>query len=161
MNWTFSHRRSRVVYILLLGVIIFCGLFSRSSRADVLPGFLVTYAGDTLWTLAMFIGIGLLLVRIRTVWIFTASVLISYAVEFSQLIQADWIVSIRGTTFGALFLGAGFLPSDFVCYTVGAALGAAGEWVFFRWRASRVQASHPTFPPESGESTGESVRGAG
>ena len=41
-----------------------------------------------------------------------AALLLSFAVEFSQLYQADWIDALRANRFGALVLGRGFLWAD-------------------------------------------------
>ena len=48
--------------------------------------------------------------------------MVCYAIEGSQLCHAPWIDTIRHTRLGALVLGYGFLWSDIICYTVGAAL---------------------------------------
>jgi hypothetical protein len=109
--------------------VIALGLFSRSSYAEGFPDLFVTYAGDTLWTLAVFLTLALMFHRAHTFLIGGVSILFSYAVEFSQLVQADWINAVRDTTFGALVLGSGFLLSDFVCYTTGALMGMAGDWM--------------------------------
>ena len=69
-----------------------------------LPEFIAVYAGDTLWALAVFLGIGLILPRVST-----------------------WIDSIRQTTLGGLILGFGFLWSDLVCYALGVELGVLVE----------------------------------
>ena len=45
--------------------------------------------------------------------------ILSIAVELSQLYHAPWIDSIRQTTLGGLILGFGFLWSDLACYAVG------------------------------------------
>jgi hypothetical protein len=120
------------MYAWILGVVIAAGLFSRSAHAHLLPGFVATYAGDTLWTLAIFLTLGLLFPRGHTLVHGAVCLGVSYLVEISQLYQADWINAVRDTTVGALALGAGFLGSDFVCYTVGGLMGVAGETLFFR-----------------------------
>jgi len=50
------------------------------------------------------------------------ALVISFAVEVSQLYHAEWIDGIRETRLGALTLGSGFLWSDLVCYTLGSSL---------------------------------------
>ena len=92
-----------------------------------MPGFIAAYAGDTLWALAAFLGIGLLLPRASTRTIALLAMAFSVAVELSQLYHAPWIDSIRQTTLGGLILGFGFLWSDLACYAVGVGLGAAIE----------------------------------
>jgi len=54
---------------------------------------------------------------------------LAFGIELSQLYQAPWINRARDTTVGALILGFGFRGADLVCYTVGIALGATGEYV--------------------------------
>ena len=56
-----------------------------------------------------------------------AALAFASAVECSQLLAFDWLVSLRHTTLGALVLGQGFLWSDLVCYTAGVMLGALSE----------------------------------
>lgn len=92
--------------------------------------------GDTLWALMVFWGIGFLFVKMSTGKVMAAALLLSYAIEFSQLYQADWINALRHTTLGGLVLGFGFLWSDLVCYTVGVLAGGLMEYTaapfFFR-----------------------------
>ncbi|MGP0065688.1 MAG: DUF2809 domain-containing protein [Isosphaeraceae bacterium] len=105
-----------------------CGLGIGSRRfAGHLPGFIAAYAGDTLWALALFLLLGLIMPRIATRRLAALASLISLAVEVSQLYHAPWIDSIRQTRLGGLVLGFGFLWSDLICYAVGIALGAAIE----------------------------------
>lgn len=122
-----TKQRKRLVYALLIAAVIPAGLASRSSLAIHLPSFLATYAGDTLWSLTLFLSICFLFPGIRSVVAALLTVVISFSVEISQLYQADWINSIRGTRIGALFLGVGFKWSDLLCYTVGALMGLAGD----------------------------------
>ena len=107
------------------------GLLSRR-YSELLPGFIVQYVGDTLWALAAFLGIGLLLPRWSTLNVAALALLFSYAIEVSQLYQVPWINQIRHTLLGGLILGYGFLWSDLICYTVGIVGGAAAElaWVY-------------------------------
>jgi Protein of unknown function (DUF2809) len=109
-------------------IVLVCGLGIGSRRyARVLPGFVAAYAGDVLWALAAFLGIGLLLPRASTRTVAGLAMGFSLLIELSQLYHAPWIDSIRSTAAGGLILGFGFLWSDLVCYAVGVALGAAAE----------------------------------
>jgi hypothetical protein len=106
-----------------------CGLGIGSRRfAGHLPSFVATYAGDTLWALALFLLLGLIMPRVATARLAVAALILSLLVEVSQLYHAPWIDSIRQTKLGGLVLGFGFLWSDLGCYAVGIALGAALEW---------------------------------
>ncbi len=122
-----SRRRDRLVYAIIIAVVIAAGLGSRSDLAVHLPEFIATYAGDTLWTLTVFLVLGFVFPIASTAVIALVTLAISYGVEISQLYQAEWINAIRDTRIGALVLGAGFKWSDLVCYTAGCAAGVAGE----------------------------------
>ena len=119
-------RRNPLVQIILIALACLLGIGSRR-YAHALPGFITTYAGDTLWALAAFLGIGLILPRASTRTIAVLAMAFSVAVELSQLYHAPWIDSIRHTTLGGLILGFGFLWSDLACYALGAGLGVLIE----------------------------------
>ena len=122
-------RRSRPLYAVLILLTIAAGLTSRSPLAAHLPSFVATYAGDTLWTLMLFLMLGFAFPRTWPGVIAVATLALAFAVEFSQLYQAGWINSVRDTRIGALVLGHGFLWSDLVCYTVGVGTGWLAELV--------------------------------
>jgi hypothetical protein len=115
-------RRNPIVSLGLIAVVVLLGLGSRRF-GDRLPGFVAAYAGDTLWALAAFLGIGLLLPRASTGLVALLALTVSLLVEISQLYKAPWIDSIRRTTPGGLVLGFDFVWSDLACYTVGVGLG--------------------------------------
>ena len=118
--------RSRIVYAIVLVAIVAAGLASRRF-GHLLPAFVATYAGDTLWASMVFVGLGLLFPRARTGTLAIAALAFAVADEISQLYHAPWIDAIRGTRLGALVLGYGFLWSDLACYTVGVLSAAAIE----------------------------------
>ena len=120
-------KRNRLIYCLFLGSVIVAGLLSRSGFAVHLPVFISTYAGDTLWTVALYLTICILFPRSRVVTVAIISLIISFSVEFSQLYKAAWIDTIRSNRIGTLFLGSGFLWSDLPCYTAGCFLSVAGD----------------------------------
>lgn len=88
---------------------------------------MAAYAGDTLWALVAFVGIGLLLPRASTWRVALLAMSFSAAIEVSQLYHAPWIDSIRRTTVGGLALGYGFLWGDMACYAVGVGTGMLVE----------------------------------
>lgn len=90
---------------------------------------MATYAGDTLWALMVFLGLGFLFPAARTPVLAGAALGIAFAVEFSQLCEADWLNRIRATRLGALVLGKGWVATDLLCYAVGVGIGAVGEVV--------------------------------
>ena len=106
--------------LLLLPVL---GLGSRSGAAW-LPPFVAEYAGDTLWTMMVYVSLLFVWPRLSVLQAGGAALAISFGVEFSQLYRAPWIDAVRAHRLGALVLGHGFLASDLVCYTVGALLAA-------------------------------------
>ena len=115
-------RRNPLIQIILIGLACLLGIGSRH-YAQVLPGFIGAYAGDTLWAWAAFLGIGLVLSQASTRTIALLAMACSVAVEISQLYHAPWIDSIRQRTLGGLILGFGFLWSDLACYAVGVGMG--------------------------------------
>jgi hypothetical protein len=119
-------RRTPLIQIALITLVCVLGIGSRR-YAHALPGLIAAYAGDTLWALAAFAGIGLLLPRASTRVVDLLALSLSIAVELSQLYHAPWIDSIRQTTVGGLILGFGFLWSDLICYAFGVGLGVAIE----------------------------------
>lgn len=123
-------RRSRRTPFLWIGLITLSAMLGIGSRrfGRWLPSFVAAYAGDTLWALVAFLGIGLILPRDSTWRVAALAMSFSVMIEISQLYHAPWIDSIRGTTLGGLILGFGFLRSDLICYTVGVGLGASIEF---------------------------------
>ena len=130
-------KRSRLKYGGLIVLVVMCGLGSRSSWATILPHIVRTYAGDTLWALALLLGLGFLFPQVSTLRLALVTLTVSYAVEVSQFYQADWINAIRGTRVGGLILGFGFKWPDLLCYTVGCGLGVLGEMGVRRQHADR------------------------
>jgi hypothetical protein len=130
---------SRFHYTLLLLAVIALGLWSRTSMSLSLSPFVAQYAGDTLWALAIFLGLGILFPRMRTPRTALLALLIAFSIEVCELYHAPWIDAIRSTRPGGLILGYGFLWSDLVCYSCGVAIGAVGERIAMRYRGSRLQ----------------------
>jgi hypothetical protein len=119
--------RNRLAYAAVIILVIGAGLASRSRFSVHLPRFIAEYAGDTLWALMVFLLMGFCFPALRTPIVAVAAIGFSFMVEFSQLYQGEWINQIRGTRPGALVLGAGFVWSDFLCYTTGVVIGVVGE----------------------------------
>jgi hypothetical protein len=109
--------------------VVLAAILGIGSRhyAYALPGFVATYAGDTMWALAAFSGIGLLMPRASPRAVALLALAFSVAVELSQLYHAPWIDSIRETTLGGLILGFGFLWTDLACYAAGVGIGVILE----------------------------------
>jgi hypothetical protein len=128
-------RRSRFAYAGWVTAVIAAGLASRSSRAAFLPAFVTDYAGDTLWALMVFLGLGFLFPAARTTVLAGAALGIAFGVEFSQLCDADWLNRLRATRAGALVLGKGWVATDLLCYAVGVGIGMTGELIGGKCRA--------------------------
>jgi hypothetical protein len=126
-------KRNRFVYFLAGCIVVPLGLASRRFAA-VLPEFIATYAGDTLWALMAFLTVAFIAPRWSSFRVALAALAISYGVEMSQLYHAPWIDKLRHTTLGGLLLGFGFLWSDLACYTAGVGLGFLLEMIFSRLR---------------------------
>ena len=109
--------RSKITYFVLIIITIIAGLLSR--HFAIIPLFI----GDILWALMVYFIIRFIFIRKPVKLLVTGSLLFCYAIEFSQLYKAPWINDLRQTLFGRLVLGAGFLWSDLLCYTVGVAIG--------------------------------------
>jgi len=119
-------RRPPILWIVLIVLAVILGLGSRRFGHSS-PGFVAAYAGDTLWSLVAFLGIGLLLPRASTLRVAALSTSFSVTIEASQLYHSPWIDSIRRATLGGLILGYGFLWSDLACYAVGVGIGMLVE----------------------------------
>ncbi|MGB7329720.1 MAG: DUF2809 domain-containing protein [Rubripirellula sp.] len=125
----------RTVFFGLMMVVVALGLASRRYALS-LPSFVGAYAGDLLWALMVYLGLGVLFPATSVLRRVFMALLFSYAIECSQLYHAPWINEIRQTRLGGLVLGFSFLASDLVCYTIGIAVGAAGELWLKRWERS-------------------------
>src|SRR5205809_7963191 len=91
--------RRRWLYVVGIALVICAGLAARS-KAVGLPPFVAKYAGDALWALMVFLGLGFLLPRRSTTTIMVLAPAVSVAVEFSHLYHAPWIYPIRRTSHG-------------------------------------------------------------
>jgi hypothetical protein len=120
--------RRRTAYLLLVVATIVAGLASRRYRAS-LPAAIGAYAGDTLWALMVFLGLGLVFPRASTRRLAGVALAIAYLDELSQLYHAPWIEAVRETRLGGLVLGFDFVWSDLLCYAAGVLAGAGGEAV--------------------------------
>ena len=114
-------KRSRITYLMAVIIVVVLGLSSRR-YSRVLPEFLASYAGDTLWALTAFLGIGVLFPKWSTARVCVTALLFAFAIELSQLYHSPWVEQIRHTRVGGLILGYGFLWSDLLCYGVGIAI---------------------------------------
>jgi hypothetical protein len=123
--------KCRFRYALVVVLVVALGLASRKF-ADSLPLFVAEHAGDALWAAMVYFGLRFLF-PLNSPWFAAlASLLFSFAIEFSQLYQADWIVSLRHTTLGALVLGRGFLALDLLRYSAGVLLALLADSIVLK-----------------------------
>lgn len=109
-------KRNRKRMILIIGIVIICGLLSRSNAYlfQKIPAFI----GDILWAVMIYFICAFLFIKkqVRTVlWI---SLIVCYSIELSQLLQFQWLVYLRTTPLYYL-LGTGFLLEDLLWYSLG------------------------------------------
>lgn len=106
----------RLRYIAVLLFIIAVGLLSR--RIDAIPA----STGDLCWAMMIFCLLRMMLPQKRLTLISFVTIVVSFSVEFGQLIQWEWLCRFRNTFIGHMMLGQGFLVSDLAAYTIGVAV---------------------------------------
>ena len=131
----FPGRRPLLVWPVLIALTVFLGIGSRRFGHS-LPGFVAAYAGDTLWALVAFLGVGLLLPGASTRRVAALAMSFSVLVEVGQLYHVPWIDAVRRTTLGGLALGYGFVWSDLACYAVGVGFGILIEQALLNDRSA-------------------------
>jgi glycopeptide antibiotics resistance protein len=67
----------------------------------------------------VYFGFRFIFVKRSLTWAAGISAIFSFAIEFSQLNQAEWIVEIRNTVIGSLILGRGYVTVDLFRYVIG------------------------------------------
>ena len=130
---------SRIInYLLLIIVGAALGILSRK-YGSILPEFLASYTGDTLWAFALYFLLSLFLLKRSFSLRFWLTCLISLMIELSQYYHAPWIDEIRGTLVGALVLGNTFVWTDLICYLVGAILAVVVDYTFIRTKEYQIR----------------------
>ena len=126
--------RSRTAYAILIALVIALGLASRA-YPDLLPAQLDKYPGDVLWALMVFLLVGFFKPRWAPAKTALLALMLSFAVEFSQLWQAPWLNALRQNRLAHLVLGSEFHAADLVAYVIGIAAGLAIELLWQRRRS--------------------------
>jgi hypothetical protein len=108
----------RMMYLVAVIISVVLGLCSRKF-SDLLPILISNHAGDMLWASMVYFGVRFFFIWKSLTWAVGISVLFSFAIEFSQLYQAEWIIEIRNSVIGSLILGRGFLTIDLIRYFLG------------------------------------------
>ena len=125
-------KRNRRRYLIAIAVLFLFGLPARLVP-QFLPDFYVNYVGDGLWAMAIFFMLGLVFPTASTRRLVITTLAITYAIEISELYQADWINQLRSIKLIGLILGYTFLWSDLVMYAIGITVGALLEY-FVLWK---------------------------
>lgn len=110
--------KSKSIYSAAVLLAVILGLGTRT-YADQLPDFVSSHFGDALWAGMIYLAFRVLLTRHPLLVSLVLSLGFSFGIEFSQLYQAEWIISARAATLGGLILGRGFLWIDLIRYTAG------------------------------------------
>ena len=120
-------KRKRLVYAGLALATIAIGLLSRQA---FVPRFVYSYLGDVLYAVMVFFIMGFLFPSLSTFKTFLLCLIACYAIEVSQMYQAERWIEIRESQLGGLVLGRGFLWSDIISYTIGAIVAGFLELAF-------------------------------
>ena len=110
--------------IALLAVTLALELASRLYR-DALPFVIAEYAGNTLWSTAVFLMLRLVRPAASGLALAAVTLAIAFSVEFSQLAHLPWLDALRQQPGVALVLGYDFVATDLVCCTAGVVLAWA------------------------------------
>lgn len=110
--------KDRLIYFTAVIITMAAGLASRHFGA-LLPIFVREHFGDALWAGMIYFGIRMLWINRSREWAMIVSLIFSWAIECSQIIQTPWLNEVRSTVLGALIFGHGFLAMDLLRYAVG------------------------------------------
>jgi hypothetical protein len=118
-------------------VLVICaGLASRSF--PLFPASWGKYPGDALWACMVLFAIAFLRPAVTPLKLAAFALVLSCAVEFSQIYQGTWVKAVRSTRLGHLVLGSGFDWMDLGAYAIGVAIGFVADiGIFFRVRDER------------------------
>ena len=108
------------------------GILSR--KFDIIPLFI----GDVLYAVLIYYGLRFLFIHLKTRKTFLLSLLFCFSIEILQLVQIDWLITIRKTTLGHYILGEGFLWLDLICYTIGSLIAFLIDKLFLSSRINQM-----------------------
>ena len=128
--------RSRAL-LASLGVATMALGLSTRRLPNVFPSFIAAYGGDALWAMLVYWLLAFIWPRVAPARLAVGTLVIAVCDEFSQLIDWQWLQTLRNTKLGALVLGQGFLWSDLVCYAAGIALAVFIDVAIRRWTAPK------------------------
>uniref|UniRef100_UPI0040474712 ribosomal maturation YjgA family protein n=3 Tax=Flavobacterium TaxID=237 RepID=UPI0040474712 len=75
--------------------------------------------GDVLYAVLIYFGFRFLFIESKKSTSLLFSLLFCFGIEILQLVQLNWLITIRKTTLGHYILGQGFLWLDLFCYVIG------------------------------------------
>jgi glycopeptide antibiotics resistance protein len=110
--------KDRLIYFTAVIITMAAGLASRRF-GELLPDFVHEHFGDALWAAMIYFGVRMVWINRSREWAMIVSLMFSWAIECSQIIQTPWLNELRSTVLGALILGRGFLVMDLLRYAVG------------------------------------------
>jgi Protein of unknown function (DUF2809) len=119
-------KNQRQTCLLVIVIIIALGILSR--KLEYVP----LYIGDLLYGSMIFFMARFLLVNSKVRVIIIIALSICFSIEFLQLYQGSWLLTIRNSLFGKYVLGMGFLWTDLFWYTIGICLAAIAEKLIFK-----------------------------
>lgn len=126
-----DYMKKRILYLLLTLITIIAGLLSRKF-AVYFPSIVNLYLGDVMYALMMYWLIGMVFPKKSFGSKAFFAIVVCFCIEFSQMIEFEWLKFVRSTTLGRLILGRGFLISDLIAYLVGASIGLVIENTLYR-----------------------------
>ena len=105
----------RKILVSLIGIIVLIplGLYSRHLK------WIPEETGDALWAMMVFCLWRIILVKQSLRLVAIISLMLSFLVEFSQILRWSWLVSFRSTFSCHMMLGQGFLWTDLLAYLIG------------------------------------------
>lgn len=106
-------KSNRLNYFILILLVLILGILSR--KISGIPLFI----GDVLYAVLIYFGFRFLIMDSKKTTSLLLSLLFCFSIEILQLVQIDWLITIRKTTLGHYILGEGFLWLDLLCYIMG------------------------------------------
>ena len=103
----------RKFYFFLTLLVVILGVLSRNTNGIPL------FFGDVLYAVMIYFGMRFLFLNLQLKITALLALSFCFIIEFSQLFQVPWMLSIRKTTLGHYVFGQGFLWIDLLCYSFG------------------------------------------
>ena len=125
-------KSNRLNYFILILLVLILGILSR--KISNIPLFI----GDVLYAVLIYFGFRFLLITSKKSTSLLLSLLFCFGIEILQLVQIDWIITIRKTTLGHYILGEGFLWLDLLCYVIGMLIAFLIDQLFLSSRINQM-----------------------